>query len=485
VLAGTVLQNTYVLADRLGAGGMGEVYVASHTRLRKRFAVKLLAPGHAPEGEAFMRFRREAEITSRLGHPNIVEVVDFNETEDGRPFLVMELLEGEDLAARLARGPLDTDAALRIADQIASALHAAHAEQVVHRDLKPQNVYLARRGRDEAWVKILDFGISKIRGAAGGVTHSRVVIGTPGYMAPEQAEGRIREVDAHSDQFALAVIVYEMLAGKPPFVGESIPSTLYQIVHHEPPRLDAVRPGVPAHVVAAVARGMAKRPDDRFVDVATFAAALRGEVPPDVGTAVTELTAGAATPRLVVRAGSDTASADTVASAGTVATGDLTMRDRPRRVRPAWWGIGGGLVLAAAAVVLALAAGGRRDREPAAPAPAPAPLPGAGSGGAPAPIAGDEGVPTAPRAAGAPTAPADDGAPTAPHAAGAPTAPADAAPVAAPGPADPARPIRRGKKRAASRAAPGASREPSPPPPELAPAKPRPPPREADFITEF
>jgi serine/threonine protein kinase len=149
---GTILKNTYVLGQRLGAVGMGEVFEASHTRLRRRFAVKVLSRRHTDSLEAFARFRREAEISSRLGHPNIVEVIDFDHTDEGQPFLVMELLDGEDLAARIERGPVPVAAALRIAEQLGNALAAAHAQGIVHRDLKPPNVFLCRRGDDEDWV---------------------------------------------------------------------------------------------------------------------------------------------------------------------------------------------------------------------------------------------------------------------------------------------------------------------------------------------
>jgi serine/threonine protein kinase len=279
---GTLLKSTYVLGARLGRGGMGEVFAAAHTRLKRRFAVKLLSRP-SDSVEAIARFRREAEISSRLGHPNIVEVIDFDCSDDGQPFLVMELLAGEDLAARIERGPLPLATALRIAEQLGAALAAAHTEGIVHRDLKPQNVFLTRRGDDADWVKVLDFGISTIRGSGSGFTESQVVIGTPSYMAPEQAEGRLRDVDARADQFALGTLVYEMLDGTTPFRGESIPGVLYQVVHHRPPPLDQRVPGTPTHVARAVARAMAKDPAQRFSDVASFIAALRGDVAiPDI-----------------------------------------------------------------------------------------------------------------------------------------------------------------------------------------------------------
>src|SRR5262249_29443103 len=155
---------------------------------------------------SFSRFRREAEISSRLGHPHIVEVFDFNRTDDGQAYFVMELLEGRDLAAELrAAAPLELRRVVEIVNPIASALHAAHAAGVIHRDLKPSNVFLARRGEYEV-VKVLDFGVSKVMGALDLTSQDESLIGTPAYMSPEQATGQARQIGAPSDQFSLASI---------------------------------------------------------------------------------------------------------------------------------------------------------------------------------------------------------------------------------------------------------------------------------------
>ena len=206
--AGHLLGGTYRLEREIGRGGMGEVYLATHARLPGRYAVKLLLPELAENREAFTRFCREAEIMSELRHPNIVQIFDFNIAPDGRPYFVMEYLEGRDLEARLASGPLPLAAVVRIVNAVASALAAAHAHGVVHRDLKPSNIFLATiNGQTDELVKVLDFGISKIRSAPQHIVSSTNMLGTPPYMAPEQVRGHVDAVDGRTDQFALGVIV--------------------------------------------------------------------------------------------------------------------------------------------------------------------------------------------------------------------------------------------------------------------------------------
>ena len=201
---------------------MGAVYEATHARLAGRYAIKLLLLKPTVGSEAIALFAREARITSLLQHPNIVQVIDHNTTADGTEYLVMEYLAGESLAQRLVRkGPLPLDIVVGIVDQIAAGLAAAHASRVVHRDLKPDNVFLVPvEGREAESVKILDFGISKVKGKSWGrQAPEGTVMGTPLYMAPEQIEGRVGDADAATDQFALAVIAYEMLTGHTPFHG--------------------------------------------------------------------------------------------------------------------------------------------------------------------------------------------------------------------------------------------------------------------------
>jgi serine/threonine-protein kinase len=277
---GTVLRDTYELTSLLGKGGMGSVFLARHLRLPgKQVAVKVLLKSDDLSDEQFARFRREAEIASQLGHPNIVEVLDFHSLEDGTPYLVMEYMRGESLAQRLRKGRMSMREAFSVARQMGSALQAAHRAGVVHRDLKPANVFLIpteSEGMAIEKVKLLDFGISKLLGSQTLQTQDDVLMGTPRYMAPEQAMGRNREVDARSDIFAFGAIVYEMLCGDSPFAGGTIAEVVYRVVHEQPESLASRVPDLPARAVAAVDKALAKAPKDRYQDVATFIAELTG-----------------------------------------------------------------------------------------------------------------------------------------------------------------------------------------------------------------
>ena len=256
---------------------MGAVWEAKHLRLPdKRVVVKVLLFG-TTDAVTLARFRREAEIASRLGHPNIVQVLDFNTLPDGAPFIVLELLQGESLAARLARGRPTFPETLAIVTQIGSALAAAHREGVVHRDLKPDNVFLCPTpldGEIRDVAKILDFGISKLRGAKTVLTQDAALIGTPQYMAPEQATGRNDDIDARTDIFAFGAIVFEMLAGRPPFLGDTLAAVIHAVVYAPTPPLRELAPETPPAVAAAVERALAKERDARFPDVGSFVKAV-------------------------------------------------------------------------------------------------------------------------------------------------------------------------------------------------------------------
>jgi eukaryotic-like serine/threonine-protein kinase len=283
---GAVLKETYEVRRLIGRGGMGEVYEVTHARLAGRYAVKVLRAEISDDEELLSRFRREAEITSSLRHPHIVQVFDFDRTADGCIYLAMEYLEGLDLA-RLLRleGQLSIERVVRFAGQIASALTASHRRGVIHRDLKPENVFIVHE-EDEAEerVKLMDFGLSKWSttslDSSIGLSRDQALIGTPRYMAPEQALGRNREVTAATDQFAFAAMVYEMLAGAPAFAGDTLAQLFHEIVYQQPKDLQLRRQHLPPGLNQAITKALAKAPADRFASVQDFSAALTAAIQP-------------------------------------------------------------------------------------------------------------------------------------------------------------------------------------------------------------
>jgi len=254
----------YIVHTLIGKGGMAEVYRARDTLLNRAVALKVLTPSLMIDRDSLARFRLEAQTTALLNHPNIVAIYDVG-THPGLPFIVSELLEGMTLRERLRRGRLDVRPAVRYALEIARGLVAADCLDVVHRDLKPENVFITTQDR----IKILDFGLAKspeLRALASDdewvSTTPGILFGTIGYMAPEQVHGQ--PADHRSDIFSFGVILYEMLAGKPPFHGESPVETLYAIAKEHPPHLHLRRREVSAELDRVVRRCLEKNPDDRF-----------------------------------------------------------------------------------------------------------------------------------------------------------------------------------------------------------------------------
>lgn len=275
---GDLLAGTYVIERFIGRGGMGTVYEVSHRRLPRRFAIKFLSEAFAGDPVAVARLKREAEITSRLFHPNIVEVVDFDHAGDGTPYIVMALLEGESLDRRIRRhGPFqDLTQVAEIVRQVSSALVAAHREGVVHRDLKPSNIFLCARGEGEPpLVKIVDFGLSKIGDSTRESTLTRVsaVIGTPSYMSPEQASGHGGSADHRADLFALGATLFKMLTGRAPFSGKDVDEILAQVASAE---IESA-PGwqrVPSPLRPVIRRALSKDPAERPPDMESLWAEL-------------------------------------------------------------------------------------------------------------------------------------------------------------------------------------------------------------------
>jgi eukaryotic-like serine/threonine-protein kinase len=285
---GTVLDGAYRLTRLIFEGGMGTVYEAVQLRLDKRVAVKVMVKELAESAEALARFRREVKVTAHLAHPHVVQLLDHGTAPNGAPYLVTEFLEGEDLEHRLLRVErLSVDNTLQIVRQVASALAVVHAQGIVHRDLKPGNVFLLPIEGVSDFVKVVDFGISKVKTSETKLTRAFTMVGTPEYMSPEQAEGRVDDVDHRSDQWALACMAWRMLAGRAPFVGDHLNQLLERVVRHEPPSLAASAPEVPSAVEKVLRRALSKKQAGRFTTIMAFArafeAAATGRPVPSTG----------------------------------------------------------------------------------------------------------------------------------------------------------------------------------------------------------
>ncbi len=274
---GTVLGETYRISRLIGVGGMGAIYEAAHLGAGKRVAVKMMSRELAAHPEALARFRREVQVTTELAHPHIIDVVDFGASPTGEPYLVMEYLEGEDLEQALERhGRMPLPVAVQIIKQVASALAVAHAEGVVHRDLKPGNVFLKQVEGGGVFVKVVDFGISKVlKATTTKLTMARAVVGTPEFMAPEQAAGRVDQVDHRSDQWALACLAWHMLSGRLPFWQPDVNAILNQVIAGEPtPLAPEFARTIPREVDKVLRRALSKRREDRFPTITAFARAF-------------------------------------------------------------------------------------------------------------------------------------------------------------------------------------------------------------------
>jgi tRNA A-37 threonylcarbamoyl transferase component Bud32 len=276
-LVGTQL-GSYTLVSQLGEGGMGVVYVGENASLGRRVAIKVLHPEFASQPAIVNRFFNEARAANLIRHPSIVDIHDFGHAADGSAYIIMELLDGESLARRLHRdGTLPPAVAVRVVTRIASALGAAHTRGIIHRDLKPDNVILVPDPDHpgEERVKILDFGIAKLAedGSRGGATKTGAVLGTPLYMSPEQADGA-RHVDPRADIYALGVVAYEMLCGRPPFVAEGYGHVMAMHLMQAPPPLRLFNAAVPERLEAAVLRALAKDPAQRYQSMEEMSAAM-------------------------------------------------------------------------------------------------------------------------------------------------------------------------------------------------------------------
>jgi serine/threonine-protein kinase len=284
---GSILAGKYRIGKVLGSGGMGVVVAATHLQLEERVAIKFLFLEALDNHESTARFMREARAAVRIKSEHVARVIDVGTFEGGGPFIVMEYLEGADLARVLAtQGPLSVEVAVSYILQAGEALAEAHGLGIVHRDLKPSNLFIARRPDGSSAVKVLDFGISKVlsakstsQGAA--ITRTGSLLGSPLYMSPEQMTTP-REVDARSDLWALGAILFEMLTGRPPFWGETVPQLCASILDGRAPPMSASRSDVPPSLEAVVARCLERDRRRRFQSVAELAAALQYLAPSSV-----------------------------------------------------------------------------------------------------------------------------------------------------------------------------------------------------------
>ena len=265
----------YRIEAVIGRGGMGVVYLAEQARLGRKVALKIVSPEFSDDPKARARFLRESQMAAAIDHPNILPIYEADEA-DGVLFIAMRLVEGTDLAARLAAGPMDRKVAAAILAQVAGALDAAHARGLVHRDVKPANILLSPgAGPDQGdHAYLTDFGLTKRGGSETSLTAAGGFAGTLAYIAPEQVDGR--EIDGRADQYSLACMAYECLTGQVPFMRETDIATAMAHIKDPPPSALALQPALPAAVDAVLARGMAKAPDDRYPTCGAFLADLRG-----------------------------------------------------------------------------------------------------------------------------------------------------------------------------------------------------------------
>ncbi|WP_272416898.1 serine/threonine-protein kinase [Polyangium jinanense] len=282
-LVGHVIGDKYRVKALLGEGGMGAVYEAEHLAIGRIVAVKVLHPKHAQQADSVARLKHEARIAGSIGHPNICEIYDLGRLEDGTPYLVMERLIGETLDQRIKRdGALPERDVADVMHQVLSALTAAHAKAIIHRDLKPENVFLVRKAGVPPIAKLLDFGISKTidEDTSIDLTMPGIVMGTPYYMAPEQARGD-RGLDHRVDLWAAGVILYEALSGRRPFVARNYNALLVQILTSKHRSLSEVRPNITRGLERVVDKALAKMREDRYQNAPEFQDGLRRALEPE------------------------------------------------------------------------------------------------------------------------------------------------------------------------------------------------------------
>ncbi len=267
LLSGTTLAGKYKISEVLGRGGMGIVYKAEDTKLKRSVALKFLPPELIHDEEAKVRFVLEAQAAAALSHPNICTIHEIDE-EENESFIAMEYVEGQTLKAKIEKDPLELDEAINISIQVAEGLEEAHKKGIIHRDIKSANIMVTDKGQ----AKVMDFGLAKVKGASL-LTREGTTLGTVAYMSPEQAQGK--EVDPRSDIWSLGVVIYEMLSGKLPFIGDREASVLYSVVHEEPKPLKEIKRDLPPEMQQIINHALKKRPESRYSSAAEMLKDLR------------------------------------------------------------------------------------------------------------------------------------------------------------------------------------------------------------------
>jgi serine/threonine-protein kinase len=381
----------YRVTKLLGEGGMGAVYLGEHPVIGRKVAIKVLHAALARDQDIVARFFNEARAIHLIGHPNIVEILDFGQTPDGQPYFIMEYLTGEALSEVVARGAIPADVVADIADQMCRALAAAHAKGIVHRDLKPHNVQMIEKD-GAMMVKILDFGVAKILAAPDGSqsvkTRTGSLMGTPLYMSPEQCKGA-GLLDHRTDIYSLGVMFFEMLAGRPPFMAEGIGELFAKHMLEEAPNLLEFAPATPPTMAAAVMKSLNKELDDRFASMDDFRKAMLGEIKLAPSASATAAARTAAIKRSAAPAGASrampatqTMSPQAQSTTLSSATSEIDDELAPKKSNTGKIiGVVGALGAAAAVAFFVMPKGKEADKAKApvaampAPAPAPAPAP--------------------------------------------------------------------------------------------------------------
>jgi serine/threonine protein kinase len=316
---GSVVAGKYVVERVLGVGGMGVVVAARHLELDERVALKFLLPETLQHPDVVARFSREARAAVRIKSEHVARIIDVGRLDDGAPYIVMEYLEGGDLADLLEkRGAISVERAVDFTLQALEAVAAAHALGIVHRDLKPANLFMTRLGDGSVSIKVLDFGISKrLSGESVALTQRESMLGSPLYMPPEQMRDSV-EVDTRSDIWSIGVILYELLSGKSPFVGPSIGEVLVNVLEGEPARLSTLVPRLPPGLEQVIHKCLAKTKDNRYASVGDLAIALRPFAPPKSWASIDRVIGSLRSPTLVSAESTQLpSSSDPIPAAGT------------------------------------------------------------------------------------------------------------------------------------------------------------------------